>query len=455
MLLGVLVVFLALLAFANAFRQHARLKSIPGPLIAGVSRWWHIYMRTSQDYGRELSALHAKYGKIFRLGPNHISVSDPEVISQLCLSQTYSISLSSNAQISPNFDDYGDHGTPTASFRQPIRFDEYEGINDVPRKQLLSAVNRQHYVDLAAWLRIFATTFIDTFIFDEPSNTARMKTRSTNAHSPQITSIVDHILFNSPISSMKRYRGRQLIHYAMRSIHNLAIPAQSAGLAKPTPDSSITSNDSIPASDDLASEAESMIAAFVSVFPFLLRYPQILSILQHEIDSAYITGALSDTPRWGEIRRLSYLSAVMKESLRLSCSPNTDREFRTSASYDLRSEPAIPSGTTIIICNAYVAQFNREIYGDDAHLFRPERWLPVADDNAQQRKRMDQALLLFHPGLRTNTRLRAVWLELKKVVVQLLLKFDIQPLSNTDIEPTLDVLGSSPTVCMSPRRPGL
>ncbi|PYH79246.1 cytochrome P450 [Aspergillus uvarum CBS 121591] len=226
-----------------------------------------------------------------------------------------------------------------------------------------------------------------------------------------------------------------------------------ASLHKPNSDSSNTLlNDTSLTSDDLTAETESLITAFASVFPYLVQQPEKLTTLQNEIDSAYNTGSLSSNPRWRELSRLPYLCAVMKESMRLTCTTNMDKEFPASAvSDDLRSEPAFPSGT-IISCNAYVTHFSDSIYGDDTHAFRPERWLTAS---VPQRKLMDQTMLLFHPGLRANLKLRAAWLELKKVVVQILLNLNIQsPPAEDHAAETPNVSSVFAIVTTTPRMPG-
>ncbi|RAK77815.1 putative cytochrome P450 monooxygenase [Aspergillus fijiensis CBS 313.89] len=431
MIQAVIAVLLALLASAYTFRQFAHLDWVLGPLISRISWWWHIYLRNSPHDGRRLSELHARYGRIVRLGTNRISVSDPAIISQ-------------NVDVWAHGE--RDDQTPTSQW---ARFLEYEGINDSSTKELLDALKRYQSIELVASLKIFAATLIDKRICDPASNAAQIQTQAINARSlPDKPSIVEYILFQSPVSSLKRYRGRQLTQCSMMPIHALTTPA---GLHKPNLDSTNILNDNTLASDELTTETESLITAFASVFSHLLQYPERLTTLQYEIDSAYNTGSLSSTPRWRELSRLPYLCAVMKESMRLTCTADSEKEFPASAvSGNLRSEFIFPSGT-IITCNAYVAQFNDTIYGDDAHAFRPERWLIAS---VPQRKLMDRAILLFHPGLHTNPKLRAAWLELKKVVVQILLNFNIQPfLVDHHARQTSNLSAVSTIVTTTPRMP--
>ena len=47
--------------------------------------------------------------------------------------------------------------------------------------------------------------------------------------------------------------------------------------------------------------------------------------------------------------------------------------------------------------NAMVVQFNKEVFGEDAHEFRPERWLESED----RYRAMNKAMLVFGAGTRT------------------------------------------------------
>ncbi|OJJ98164.1 hypothetical protein ASPACDRAFT_80291 [Aspergillus aculeatus ATCC 16872] len=420
MFVGVIAVLLALLASAYTFRQYAYLNWVLGPFISRISSWWHLYLRTSPHDGRKLSELHARYGRIVRLGPDRISVSDPDIIAQLYQFQIDRLRVSQSQDADALAYGERDIQTPTSQW---ARFLEYEGINDSSTNELLDALRRHRSIELVACFRIFAAKLINKCIRDSASNTTQIQTQATNALSlPIKPSIIEYILFQSPVSSLKRYRGRQLTHCSMLPVHALTTPA---GLHKPNPDSFNILNGNTLTSDELTAETESLITAFASVFPYLLQHPEKLTTLRNEINSAYNTGSISSTPRWRELSRLPYLCAVMKESMRLTCTSTSEKEFPASALSDhLRSESIFPSGT-IISCNAYVAHFNNTIYGGDVHAFRPERWLTPS---VPQRKLMDRTMLLFHPDLHTNPELRAAWLELKKVVVQILLNFNIQTL---------------------------
>ncbi|GAA88058.1 hypothetical protein AKAW_06172 [Aspergillus luchuensis IFO 4308] len=88
---------------------------------------------------------------------------------------------------------------------------------------------------------------------------------------------------------------------------------------------------------------------------------------------------------------------------------------------------------TTLMWNSHVLHFDSETFGNDVHSFQPERWL-LAD--AQQRSRMEQGLISFNRCVRDHPEAQVAWLELKKVVVLILMKFNTQLLHAA--EPSID-----------------
>ncbi|RKU42623.1 hypothetical protein DL546_005736 [Coniochaeta pulveracea] len=57
-----------------------KLRGIPGPLLASFSNVWRFRAMRSKGWADRLVTLHKTHGKLVRIGPNHISVSDPAAI---------------------------------------------------------------------------------------------------------------------------------------------------------------------------------------------------------------------------------------------------------------------------------------------------------------------------------------------------------------------------------------
>ncbi|CAG8128118.1 unnamed protein product [Penicillium salamii] len=63
---------------ANRYKRG--LRDIPGPALARYSRLWKLYSVWKGDHHHVEIDLHRKHGSLVRIGPNHISVSDPAAI---------------------------------------------------------------------------------------------------------------------------------------------------------------------------------------------------------------------------------------------------------------------------------------------------------------------------------------------------------------------------------------
>ena len=81
----------------------------------------------------------------------------------------------------------------------------------------------------------------------------------------------------------------------------------------------------------------------------------------------------SHLPSMAELERLSYLSAVVHEGLRL-CEPVTHHILRQFPDKTLYCHGDVISACTIVGMTGYLIQQNENIF-PAPHVFRPERWL--------------------------------------------------------------------------------
>jgi hypothetical protein len=75
------LVVVALLVYSLLHnRLRPGLKDIPGPRIAAYTKLWRLYDVYRGDAHTTAVALHKKYGPVVRIGPKHVSLSDPALI---------------------------------------------------------------------------------------------------------------------------------------------------------------------------------------------------------------------------------------------------------------------------------------------------------------------------------------------------------------------------------------
>lgn len=70
-----------LMSIRTAYRKH--LRSIPGPCLARFTGVYRLSLVWKGDAPEQYRNVHAKHGKIVRVGPNHVSVSDPSEIQTI------------------------------------------------------------------------------------------------------------------------------------------------------------------------------------------------------------------------------------------------------------------------------------------------------------------------------------------------------------------------------------
>ena len=138
-------------------------------------------------------------------------------------------------------------------------------------------------------------------------------------------------------------------------------------------------------------------------------------------DSAQDLSFLSVNPCPGRTRRQVFLeaqnddppkysTAVIKESLRLHTSNCPPMERVVPPPGLLAKGYFLPAGTIVSI-PYYAAHRNTQVYGPDANVFRPERWLDADPDTL---KLMDRSFLAVSRSLLalfvTSFAIRCVWL---------------------------------------------
>ncbi|KAI9688878.1 MAG: hypothetical protein M1822_001235 [Bathelium mastoideum] len=165
-----------------------------------------------------------------------------------------------------------------------------------------------------------------------------------------------------------------------------------------------------------------------AVFKLLLTHPSSLSTLLQELDEAAADGNLSQPVTWKESRNLPYLDACIKEAGRLH------------PPFGLHLERVVPEGGleicgehvppgTIVGMNAWVIHRDTSVFGADADIWRPERWLE-ADSN--QKQRMENGLLTFGAGHRSCLGKNISLLEIYKLVPSILREYEVELLNPKD-----------------------
>jgi cytochrome P450 len=143
----------------------------------------------------------------------------------------------------------------------------------------------------------------------------------------------------------------------------------------------------------------------------LITSPDIYCKLRAEIDDATLSSPVQDI----EAKGLPYLQACIREGLRI-WPPATSPGFKlVPKGGDTIAGVYLPQGTKVGM-SIYNVMRDKAVFGEDADVFRPERWLDAGDE---KRDTMEKQLdMLFSPGKWMCLGKSIAWLELNKVFVE-------------------------------------
>ncbi|KAK7519067.1 cytochrome P450 [Phyllosticta citriasiana] len=169
-------------------------------------------------------------------------------------------------------------------------------------------------------------------------------------------------------------------------------------------------------------------ASLLSNTMFILsRRPDIVSRLLDEI--APLAG---QPPTYPQLRKLAYLDAVLKESLRLYPVAPTNTRIATRTTILPRgggpdgTSPVFVAAGTQIVTSIYALHRDPKLWGPDADVFEPARWLPALLATCNMRRRTPPhpyAFLPFLAGPRQCPGQGLAMAEAGYVVVRLLQTF--------------------------------
>ncbi|CAJ0962321.1 unnamed protein product, partial [Mesorhabditis belari] len=159
---------------------------------------------------------------------------------------------------------------------------------------------------------------------------------------------------------------------------------------------------------------------------YLAKHPQIQRRLQEEIDQVYGEEEIS----YDGLGELKYMDCVLKETLRLN--PLGTVVVSRVAGQDLElAGVQLKKGDQIQV-DAYSLQRDKEIWGDDAEEFNPDRWLNLTVEQKE-------ADLSFGAGPRQCVGMRLANIEQKVAFARILQEYDFVSGPNTEKE--LDLAG--------------
>ncbi|KAK2022189.1 cytochrome P450 [Colletotrichum zoysiae] len=183
--------------------------------------------------------------------------------------------------------------------------------------------------------------------------------------------------------------------------------------------------------------SDTTAASLRAVMLYLLTHPRVYAKLQAEIDAfvggpggggngaaeaARPSGVVSDA----DARKLPYLQAVIKEGMRVHPPVTNMDPKRVPDGGDtvvVDGRPVFLPGGTNISCAAWPLHLDKGIFGEDAELFRPERWLLETDEKRLTSMHRVHELVFGYGKYQCLGRPIAM-MEIGKTVFELMRNFD-------------------------------
>jgi cytochrome P450 len=139
---------------------------------------------------------------------------------------------------------------------------------------------------------------------------------------------------------------------------------------------------------DSMAGSDTSVTALRATTLFIITQPDIYRKLQHELDAAFHANRLSaPIARYSEILNLPYLQACIKEGLRVWPPVMGLMSKLVPQGGDTLNGQFVPGGTNIGYC-AWGVHRNRKLFGEDAAVFRPERWLDRDEEHLAEMQRV-------------------------------------------------------------------
>ncbi|KAI1430777.1 cytochrome P450 [Xylaria sp. CBS 124048] len=425
------------------------LSSIPGPKLAALTYWYECYYDIVKpaQFVFKIKELHQKYGPVVRIGPNDVSISDPDFIDDIYASRpghkrdknpkyVRALGISTSIGGSVAHELHRSRREALNPFFSPQRIHRLDSdlMDKVAQVEshFQKARDSGQVLDLLDLYFAFCNDVVNKYCFGNDPNllqhlpVARLRRTKVASvlgsvkimlHFSWVRSILQMLPQKSGAGDMMMFRR----HVRAKIDEVLASDAsqdQAVSIFTHLRDS-----EDIPTTEKspqrLEDEAVLMTMAgtyspmlsLVIAHYYLLAHPDMMWQLRHELatNPAAITAA--------ELERLPYLSGIVQEAHRLSFGM-TGRNPRVCPDeplvYASEKEPGrtytLPAGTSLSV-STLVIHTDESLF-PSPWTFDPERWIPTAPASpgigkAEREKqaalvaRRRRALLSFMRGPRT------------------------------------------------------
>ncbi|GAQ43860.1 cytochrome P450 [Aspergillus niger] len=454
LLIGILIYACSVITIRLYFHP---LSKFPGPRIAAATSWYEFYKDVilSGQYSKSFPSLHAKYGSVVRIHPNELHINDSDFFNRVFKNGTdfykdpaFFGSIGFNDSIAFLTDPheyklrYDIVKTPFAKRHVDLLAPELEMIVTEAINQAKIAAETQCPLNIQQLYRCVTVSSSSLNLVMSgtacPPFLSSIDMFADRFHLFRSFPILARIALNLPprltdIVAPGYIDFRQRCLEWMRDIStNLASSDQKEGNTRMAVFSSLlqAEKDSPSRSmDGLVNEAyffcfagtDSTSYALSCATYYLLTHPNSAKKLREELECQPVNA--DGIIEYQYLRNLPYLTAVIKESLRLS-SPAPSRLPRIVPKGGIEVDgQLIPPGTAVSMSTRMI-HFDPDIFPKPDE-FNPERWI------GESGKTLDKWNVAFSKGTRSCIGINLAYLELYVCLANIFNKTQIK-LYNTD-----------------------
>ncbi|KAK8127654.1 BcABA1- cytochrome P450 monooxygenase [Apiospora sp. TS-2023a] len=437
-----------------------RLRHVPGPFIASVSWLWAPYL-VLRGRGHEFLHLR-KYGSVVRTGPNAVVVDDPQALRQLngarslANRDTWYSPTKMDPDQAATFSslEIGPHdrlkAKTAAGYSGRDGGIDFEAGVDRITKRLIDAIRSRHLskggddlveVDFAHFIRYFTLDLItdigygQSFGFLDGMDDEYRYTEGIEQFEVLVPMLAEipplrHLLDSHFIASLfaPSPKGKRGIGRVLGIAHKI-IHERFAGNEKDKGDmigafmrGGMTQRETLAESFiQILAGSDTTALVIRTTLLYVITSPKVYQRLKQDIKAA---GVDRSSPISNEqAKGLTYFQAVMWEGYRMR-PPLLFGLFKVvpPGGITLCGVP-LPSGTAVGHNNVAMMQ-RTDVFGRDAHLFRPERFFGCDEETRKERIRTVE--LNFGFGRWQCAGKNLAMIELNKIYFELLRAFDFQ-----------------------------
>ncbi|RSH77163.1 uncharacterized protein EHS24_003797 [Apiotrichum porosum] len=458
-----IVAFVALYYLVPYFVTYRHLRGIPGPLAAQFSDLWLFRVSRRGDRSITVDELHAKLGPIVRIQPNHISIADDDAIKKIyghgngfLKSDFYDAFVSIRRGLF-NTRDRAEHTrkrkmvSHTFSAKSIREFEPYMQENlalfvrqmDGTAQEAEKATGKQAKIDCLDWFNWLAFDMIGDLAFGAPFGMLKARAdvaelRSSPDAAPEYAPAIEILNRRGEISATlgimpylkpyAKYLPDEFFYKGVEAVNNLARIAIAQVKARVDHPSEEGRRDLLAylqegkdafgkpiGREELTAEALTQLIAgsdttsnsSCALLFHVTRTPGVLAKLQAELDEAIPDDM--PVPTFDMIKDLPYLQAVFNETLRHQSTSGIGlpRQVPPESPGVNINGHYFPAGTVLSV-PTYTIHHSKEIWGEDAKEFNPDRWNNVTE-------RQKEAFIPFSFGPRSCVGRNVAEMEMKLI----------------------------------------